>query len=147
MKYIKLFESKDDYTLSVKKSSITSRSYEKIETYNVKLKLSNKLVSKCFFIKPYMKNNKVELYDGGSTETFSSDDKFVKIYNVKSIIKGQGYGKFLFDKLKEYLKIQGIDKIYIDVDLENTGAQKFYKRIGFKQQWKGFSDYRYVLDF
>ncbi len=155
MKYIKLFESKDDYTLSVKKSFIrayagsnaTSTIYEKIETYNVKLNLNNKLVSKCFFIKPYIENDKVCLRDGGSSETFSGDDKFVKLYDVKSIIKGKGYGEILFDKLKEYLKSQGVDKIYLDVDIENNGAQKFYKRIGFKEKWKGYDDYRYILKF
>lgn len=139
-----IFESKSEYTLSVSKS----KSDRKIEIYNVKLKLNNKLLSKCFFIKPYIQNNIITLDDGGSLETFpNSDDRFIKVYDVKSLIKGKGYGEVLFNELKKYLKDQNINRIYLDVDIENTRAQKFYTRIGFKKKWKGYDDYRYVLKF
>lgn len=88
------------------------------------------------------------IYAGTEEELFSDkDDKFVKIYSVVSRKVGKGYGKLLFEKLKEYLISKGKNRIYLDVDKENLGAQEFYKKIGFKKKYDSTFCIGYVLNF
>jgi ribosomal protein S18 acetylase RimI-like enzyme len=43
----------------------------------------------------------------------------------------KGLGRRLIGIAVEYLKAEGIDKVWVGMDLRNTAAKKFYERLGF----------------
>lgn len=47
--------------------------------------------------------------------------------------QGQGFGKSLFESAKEKLPTFGINKIFLEVSVKNTSAQKFYISLGFTE--------------
>jgi|ERR1035437_766035 RimJ/RimL family protein N-acetyltransferase len=140
MRYIKTYENHSNITFEVKKRmrNVVSCNY-------AYLKDNGKIVSKCIFFTPSKNGNEWLIYDGGSIETFDSG-KIAKVYLVESKEKGKGLGTLLFNKLEEYLKNIGIRQIHLDVDVNNIRAQEFYKKLGFKEKWKGFDSYRYCLN-
>lgn len=118
-------------------------------------RINGKIVSSCIITYPRLYPNRFtddgrkafSIYTGREELFDDKDGNFVKIYDVKSRKDGKGYGKILFEKLKEYLKSKGKNRIYLDVDKENLGAHEFYKKIGFKKKYDGVSDIGYVLNF
>ena len=117
------------------------------------LRKSGKTIASCWIVYPTfaphirVSDNKKE----GAWITrheYFSDKKgdFVMLYCVKAVKPGKGVGQLLFQKLIEYLKTKKVNKIYLDVRHENEGAQRFYQRLGFKQKWKSFNDFRYALN-
>ena len=157
-KYIKLYEDFQNFTFDVKvrysythpRTKGTSRFYHDYFTTRV----DGKIVSSCIITYPNLSNFKLEdgrrafcIHTGYMNIFDDNDDKFVKIYDVKSRKDGKGYGRALFEKLKEYLKSKDKNRIYIDVDKENKGAHDFYKKIGFKEKNDGIFNIEYVLEF
>lgn len=51
---------------------------------------------------------------------------------IKPDYQRKGYGKKLIDYLKEYCKINGIEEIFVQADLEDTHAIDFYHTTGGK---------------
>ena len=47
--------------------------------------------------------------------------------------QNKGYGKVAIELLLTHLKEMNAKKIVLDTNLNNTGAQRFYKRLGFQQ--------------
>ena len=45
--------------------------------------------------------------------------------------QGQGVGRQLIETLEAHLKAQGVKGLMLDVAKDNTGAQKFYEKVGF----------------
>jgi len=159
MNYIKLYEDFDNTSFDVKiRYNYTHPKTHKTLSFQHEYftaRVDGKVVSSCIITYPRL-SQKYFTEDGqkafsiytGSEELFSDKyDKFVKIYDVKSRKDGKGYGKLLFEKLKEYLKSKGKNRIYLDVDKENIGAHEFYKKIGFKKEYDGVFDIGYVLNF
>ncbi len=150
-------------TYKIFESTIPSYKAQKRYTYGTMrfaheyftIRSNDKIVASCVIVYPSFSPNKslttskkhgCWTTNAGSTEIF--DDKngnFIMLYEVKARKTGQGWGKILFEKLIEYLKSKGIEKIYLDVDVDNTRAQKFYKAMGFKLKYKETFDYRYYL--
>jgi ribosomal protein S18 acetylase RimI-like enzyme len=159
MIYLKLYEDFENSTFDVK----TRYSYTHPKTHGTlsfqheyfTTRVDGKIVSSCIITYPRLSPNKFTedgqnaftIYTGGEEIFGDKNDKFVKIYDVKSRKGGKGYGKLLFEKLEEYLISKGKMRIYIDVDKENLGAHEFYKKIGFKKKYDGVFDIGYVLNF
>ena len=159
MIYLKLYEDFENSTFDVR----TRYSYTHPKTHKTlsfsheyfTTRINGKIVSSCIITYPRLSQNKFtedgrkafSIYTGGEELFDDKDDNFVKIYDVKSRKGGKGYGKLLFEKLKEYLTSKGKNRIYIDVDKENLGAHDFYKKIGFKKEYDGVFDIGYVLNF
>jgi ribosomal protein S18 acetylase RimI-like enzyme len=159
MIYLKLYEDFENSTFDVK----TRYSYTHPKTQRTlsfpheyfTTRVSGKIVSSCIITYPRLSPNKFtedgrkafSIYTGGEELFSDKDDNFVKIYDVKSRKGGKGYGKLLFEKLKEYLKSKGKMRIYIDVDKENLGAHEFYKKVGFEKKYDGVFVIGYVLNF
>lgn len=158
MNYLKIYENfnvtfdaKTKYSYEHPDSKATLRFQHEYFT----VRIDGKIVSSCIITYPRLSPNKFIEGDKkaffiytGSEELFNDrDDKFVKLYDVKSRKGGKGYGKLLFDKLKEYLESKGKSRIYIDVDKENKGAHVFYKKIGFKRKYTSVFDIGYSLKF
>jgi hypothetical protein len=147
--YLGVSESKQEIELKVKSDNRKIHG-EKFPYEKVSLFIDGKKMSKCIFFKPFKSeyNNKpcYEIETGESSEKFSDKNgNFIMMYQVESIKKGKGYGTILFKKLTEYLKKNGVDTIYLNVDIDNVNAQRFYKRLGFKKKWEGSFDYRFYL--
>ena len=159
MIYLKIFEDFKNTTYEVKKkSSYINPSDKKVMLFNHEyfvVRVDNIIVSSCIITYPKLSPNKFKkdgsnaftIYAGGEELFDDDDDKFVKIYDVKSRKKGKGYGKLLFEELSKYLKNKGINRLYIDVDKENLRAHDFYKKIGFKKIYDGTFDIGYSLIF
>lgn len=45
--------------------------------------------------------------------------------------RNKGYGKQLFEYLKNWAKVKGIDRLELQVAQDNTSAYEFYKKLGF----------------
>jgi GNAT superfamily N-acetyltransferase len=121
--------------------------------YNYKLftlKENQKVTASCWIFYPNQKygdNNWLVM-----RQTFKGDDltdkNFVMLYYVKATEPGKGYGKLLFDYLVKYLKSKKVKKVFLNVDLDNTKASKFYEKIGFEKKYesKPFNHSQYCLD-
>lgn len=159
MIYMRLYEDFENPTFDVKtRYSYTHPKTQRTLSFSHEYftaRLNGKVVSSCIITYPNLSPNKFtedgmksfSIYTGSEELFDDKDDKFVKIYDVKSRKGGKGYGKLLFEKLKEYLTSKGKIRIYLDVDKENYGAQEFYKKIGFKKKYDGVFDIGYVLNF
>ncbi len=159
MDYIKLYEDFENITFDSKirynyTHPTTHRNLNFANEYFT-TRINGKIVSSCIITYPKLSQNKytedgrksLTIYTGSEELFDDKDDKFVKIYDVKSRKSGKGYGKILFEKLKEYLKSKNKNRIYLDVDKENLGAHEFYKKIGFKKKHDGVFNIGYVLRF
>lgn len=159
MIYLKMYEDFDNSTFDVKTRYNYTHPKTKRTLYfqheYFTARVNGKVVSSCIITYPNLSPNKFTedgrklfiIYTGMEELFNDKDDKFVKIYDVKSRKNGKGYGKLLFDKLKEYLSSKGKTRIYLDVNKENLGAHEFYKKIGFKKRYDGVFDISYVLNF
>ena len=111
------------------------------------IRFNKKIVSTCLVVFPNFRDDEW-VTSAGVTEVFEEKDgKFVMIYDVKSRTTGRGWGRILILRLVAYLKSKGFRKMYLDVDFDNFGAQRFYERLGFKILSKYGRDWRYSLEF
>ena len=49
--------------------------------------------------------------------------------------RNKGVGKFLIEKAIELAKKRGMEEIEVGTELSNTVAQKFYKKVGFNEEF------------
>ncbi len=113
----------------------------------IELNNNNKIICRCYIAEPSIIEDKIMIEFDGSTESYSGDSdlNFIFLYDLESFPTGKGYGTLFFKKLIEYLKEIGKNRIYLDVNIINTKAQRFYQKLGFIQKWKSYENYRYYL--
>ncbi|KAJ7044482.1 acyl-CoA N-acyltransferase [Mycena alexandri] len=51
--------------------------------------------------------------------------------NLMEEYRGQGWGRRLITTATDYLKGEGINRVWLGMDPRNAGARKFYERLGF----------------
>ena len=49
--------------------------------------------------------------------------------------RGKGYGKHLVGEAASWFKDRGCTEMATDAEIQDTNAQEFYKRAGFKEMW------------
>jgi len=57
---------------------------------------------------------------------------FILTLGVSPIMQGHGVGKRLVDWAKDEVRSAGFTELFVDTEVENTGAVAFYKKIGFQ---------------
>ncbi|KAJ7180243.1 acyl-CoA N-acyltransferase [Mycena crocata] len=53
--------------------------------------------------------------------------------NILEKYQGQGWGRKLVQTAVDHLKAEGVTGVWLGMDPRNTGARKFYERLGFSQ--------------
>lgn len=83
------------------------------------------------------------LYDGETAHTevgfasfYGNDAKsrtvYLTIIAVRPAFRGRGFGTAVLNYLETFGKENGMDRIKLEVDKENTGAIRFYGKNGFQ---------------
>jgi ribosomal protein S18 acetylase RimI-like enzyme len=52
--------------------------------------------------------------------------------NILEGYQGQGWGRKLIQTAVDYLKAEGLEGVWLGLDVRNTEARKFYERLGFR---------------
>ncbi|MGZ7069729.1 MAG: GNAT family N-acetyltransferase [Methanobacterium sp.] len=73
----------------------------------------------------------LEITDGTGAD-IDKDDYYLSDLAVDERCRGKGIGSFILGKSLELARIKGCKRIVLDVDFENEGALRLYKRFGFK---------------
>lgn len=60
------------------------------------------------------------------------DDFYLLDVSVHEKCRGKGIGSFILENSLILARVKGCKRVVLDVDLENEGALRLYKRIGFK---------------
>ncbi|MFH1457245.1 MAG: GNAT family N-acetyltransferase [Patescibacteria group bacterium] len=89
--------------------------------------LINKFIKNIFFGN-FIKNN------------FKKPYTIILTIGVHSNTRGKGIGKKLINKCQEVLKNKNINTIYVDTEITNKIAIKFYQKIGFQIIKKKFNN-------
>jgi len=59
----------------------------------------------------------------------------------------KGWGRKLIGRAVEYLRDEiGLDGVFLGMDMRNTGARRFYERLGFRR-WSGAPEHAFGLKF
>lgn len=59
-------------------------------------------------------------------------DGYLHNIAVNTALRKQGIGKILTDKCADFIKSNGVNKIFLEVRVSNIPAIKLYEKIGFK---------------
>jgi len=59
----------------------------------------------------------------------------IGIIGVTKEAQGKGIGRKLVEKIFQFAKKKKLRKVYVDTSANNTPAQKFYKKVGFLQEY------------
>lgn len=66
----------------------------------------------------------------GALESFGGYDGELSVLHIHPDYRNQGIGRVLFAAIADALKIKGCRSMYLWTLRENTGAQRFYERLG-----------------
>lgn len=61
------------------------------------------------------------------------DDYYIAKVAVSGESRGKGIGTYILEKALEHARQNGCRRAVLDVDIDNTGALKLYKRFGFNE--------------
>lgn len=73
----------------------------------------------------------VVLTIGYSLEYLGRDGFIDELY-LRESFRGRGIGRQMMKRLEQYCRDNRVHALHLEVDMENTDAQAFYGRIGFK---------------
>ena len=62
----------------------------------------------------------------------NKDDYYISDLAVDEKCRGRGIGRFILERSLQLGKDKGCKRVILDVDLENKGAFRLYKKVGFK---------------
>ena len=65
-------------------------------------------------------------------------DAFVDEFYIRESVRGRGMGGQTMSTVVPMLREMGVKALHMEVDHENTGATKFYKKAGFEARSKYF---------
>jgi ribosomal protein S18 acetylase RimI-like enzyme len=63
----------------------------------------------------------------------SDEEYYIEHLAVLPELRGQGIGKQLMEFAENQARAKGLKRLALDVEIENEGARRFYKRLGFQQ--------------
>lgn len=72
----------------------------------------------------------------GYSIEFAGRDAFVDEFFLKETARGRGIGGLVIDRISAQLAEAGIAALHLEVDNDNSGAQRFYARHRFKARKK-----------
>ncbi|MDI6644749.1 MAG: GNAT family N-acetyltransferase [Methanobacteriaceae archaeon] len=62
----------------------------------------------------------------------NEEDFYLACVAVDEEARGKGIGTFILKQAIEFAKTHGFKRVVLDVDIDNKGAYKLYRRMGFK---------------
>lgn len=75
----------------------------------------------------------IEILDNIFLSDLEGDDFYFAIIAVDEDSRGKGIGSFIIEEGIKLAREKGCKRVVLDVDMENEGALRFYKRLGFKK--------------
>jgi ribosomal protein S18 acetylase RimI-like enzyme len=74
----------------------------------------------------------IDWWDSHFLTDLKDEDFYLACVAVDKEARGKGVGTFILEQAKEIARKYGFKRAVLDVDLDNEGAYKLYKRRGFK---------------
>ncbi|MFH1456496.1 MAG: GNAT family N-acetyltransferase [Patescibacteria group bacterium] len=107
-----------------------SRQIKQNISFYEKIKILTFLITHPNLLNKFIKNI---LFENFLTTNFQKPYSTILTIGVHPNTQGKGIGKQLIIKCQEVLKNNNVNTLYVDTEITNKNAIKFYKKIGFKE--------------
>ncbi|MCK9152566.1 GNAT family N-acetyltransferase [Methanobacterium alcaliphilum] len=87
---------------------------------------------KVFSLRDTIRFTILDLIDAVFLAKLKHGDFYLACVAVDENCRGLGIGTFILDSALKIARSEGMQKVVLDVDIENKGAKRLYERFGFK---------------